>query len=63
MANLHAQFLEFKKRISLAHSQRQALKEGHNALLNVIMGYFKKKDSIPVTDFFILGTNNKNTML
>ena len=63
MANLHSQFKKFEELISLSSTQRDLIVKRHSALRTVITEYFKKKNGIPLPDFFIQGSYKMNTMV
>lgn len=63
MANLHSQFKKYEERISLSSTQRDLIVKRHSALRTVISEYFKKKNGIPVPDFFIQGSYKMSTMV
>lgn len=63
MANLHTNFINFERNISLTTSKKQKLILSRKALEKKIVEYFKSKPQLPTPKFYIQGSYKMGTMV
>lgn len=63
MANIHNQFLEFEKIVSLSDSKKKKLILSRRALENRIKNHFKLHDKFLIPKFYIQGSYKMKTMV
>ena len=63
MANVHQQFLEFEKAISITSGKKRKLIASRKALQNRIVKYFKENTQMLVPKFYIQGSYKMGTMV